>query len=154
MSNEVAHKASTALHSLATLVTRLPERAVIRPSHEGRSCHDCHTRKISSRTCSDIEGRESILSWLEVVVTEGHIEPSQASVGKIVGWPRRPILKRSLWADFMAWGKREELRDFQFPTVGEFYFTLDQVLDPLGSSYSFPCLATCQLRYSALKGVK
>jgi hypothetical protein len=94
-----------------------------------------------------------ILEWLQIVVIEGHIEPSQPSVGKIVGWPGRAVLFKTLFTDFTLWCKRQGISDWQIPRKELFGSLLDEVFcrNSQGNKYDFPPRSSCLEKLSKLR---
>lgn len=92
-----------------------------------------------------------VKEWLEICLYEGHIEPSQPKVGKIIGWPQRSFLKESLFADLTCFCIKKGISKHYVPSDIAFYGILDLVFDLHGyERYVFPPLDVCQARYSKL----
>lgn len=94
---------------------------------------------------------ENIFDWLKIAIEEGHIEPSQPCVGKILGWPQFGCYKRSLWSDFILWCKKQGLQQIQIADSPLFYSVLDKIFERKGDHYDFPPIALCQNKYSELR---
>jgi len=58
-----------------------------------------------------------ILEWLQIVVVEGHIEPSQPSIGRIVGWPKRTFSCNALFIDFTLWCRIQGIPNWKIPLM-------------------------------------
>jgi hypothetical protein len=130
----------------ATLATRMDLVAVTLVPQGRRSCHSSHSNLDSSQG-SDIGGDNPLIKgWVRIMLAEGHIEPSQSHIGRIVGWPVRSFLKYSLWVDFLCWCYAAGLRDSQIPAKGAFLAVLNAVLDPVDNGYVFPPLSECRQR--------
>jgi hypothetical protein len=101
--------------------------------------------KLKASDEPELVDRDSLLGqWLEIVLKEGHIEPSQPFVGIRTGWPRRPMFKNSLWTDFYCWCGKHDVEKSLIPTKSEFYGVLDRLFLPEGNKYVFPPLLDCQ----------
>lgn len=87
-----------------------------------------------------------IYDWLGIALSEGHIEPSQPCVGRIVGWPCRSFALYSLFVDFEAW-YRKHTGDERDCSQELFYTVLDKVFIRDGDRYEFPPLPVCRERF-------
>ncbi len=130
----------------ATLATRMDLVDVTLVPQGRRSCHSSHSNLDSSQGIDGGGDNLLIKQWVQIMLTEGHIEPYQPQVGRIVGWPVRSFQKYSLWVDFLCWCRASGLVDGQIPTKGALFAVLDMVLDPVDSRYEFPPLRECRQR--------
>lgn len=92
-----------------------------------------------------------VFDWLQVVVDEGHIEPSQPSVGRILEWPQRSFEINSLQVDFVLWCRKKGLGEMRIADSDLFYSILDKIFRRKGDRYEFPDLPTCRTKYSELR---
>jgi hypothetical protein len=88
--------------------------------------------------------------WLNCCLTEEHIEPSQPKIGKICGWPLRPFLRESLYADFKCWCIQRGVSLHEMPTSCQFYFLTDRIFQLEGEKYLFPPVEECKIKYQQL----
>ncbi len=141
---------SGCLGHFVTLVTDMKNQAVtpvsIKPSRVSRM----------SREKND--GLDKIqrlaIEWLEIVLKEGHIEPSQPCVGRVIGWPSRRFRIQSLVIDFTCWCRRHK-NESGFQDTEAFIRLLDLIFIRNGEAYDFPPLEECrQIFLSYLEGVK
>ncbi len=117
-----------------------------------RKDEDSDAVTISKPIRIDAEHAKLINAWITQALEECHIEPSQACVGRIVGWPVRSFAKNSLLVDFNCCCMQKGLpqnnkRDQDFLNV------LDQILEPQGNRYEFPPLSECRQRYQNIKTI-
>lgn len=103
-----------------------------------------------SETSEDFEQISSILAWLAICLSEGHIEPSQPCVGRIVGWPQRLIFKNSLYVDFECWGLKKSLSYKEIANRKTFYSITDSIFISDGDKYHFPPLEECKKKFKPL----
>lgn len=99
---------------------------------------------IPSETSECFEQMSQVLVWLTICLSEGHIEPSQPCVGKIVGWPLRPFFKNSLYVDFEIWCFTRNLSKREVLKREPFYHFLDKIFISDGEKYRFPPLEECK----------
>lgn len=92
-----------------------------------------------------------IFEWLEITLDEGHIEPSQPCVGRILGWPQFSCHQGTLWSDFIRWCRKKELTQIQIADSHLFFSILDRVLERISDRYEFPSLDVCQSKYLELR---
>lgn len=92
-----------------------------------------------------------VTEWIQIVADEGHIEPSQPSVGRILGWPVRSCSIQLLYVDFFVWCWRKGLRDWDIPEKTLHFTLLDSVFVRIGDQYEFPPLDTCRKKFQDLK---
>jgi hypothetical protein len=92
-----------------------------------------------------------VFEWLQIVVEEGHIEPSQPCVGRILGWPLRSFHINSLRVDFLVWCRKKEVPQFHIADSQLFFSLLDEVFDRKGERYEFPSLVMCRGKFSELR---
>lgn len=95
---------------------------------------------------------ERVKNWLRIALEEGHIQPSQPTVGKLEGWPIRPHFKESLYNDFACWCMKEQIPIYLTPSEELFYQGTDILFDSLPrKKYTFPDLETCKQRFLILE---
>ncbi len=92
-----------------------------------------------------------IFSWLQVVVEEGHIEPSQPCIGKILGWPHRKFARESLFVDFHLWCHKKGVEKWHIPTRREFFYLANEVFIREANKYAFPSQEVCQSKLAILR---
>jgi hypothetical protein len=92
-----------------------------------------------------------IFDWLQIVLEEGHMEPSQPDVGRILGRPQRSFAPSSLRADFVLWCRRKGLKQLCVADSQLFFLLLDRVFYRQGSRYEFPDVEICRERFSELR---
>ena len=90
------------------------------------------------------------MDWIQVAIEEGHIEPSQPSVGRLVGWPIRSFSVESLYVDLEVWCRKKGIRGWGIPECSLFFALLDEILVRSGNRYEFPVLETCRERFLRL----
>lgn len=92
-----------------------------------------------------------VINWFEIALDEGHIEPSQPSAGRIVGWPVRTFNIRSLLTDFQVWcmkrnlGEVDRERDINYKMFCRKIFLVEK------DRVSFPPLDECRENFLRLK---
>lgn len=102
-----------------------------------------------SGTSEDFEQMTLVFAWLSICLSEGHIEPSQPSVGRIIGWPVRPFFKSSLYVDFECWcSKNQTGRVIDMRKL--FYSLTDKIFVVEGDKYHFPSLEKCRKDFKPL----
>lgn len=72
-----------------------------------------------------------ILDWISVCLKEGHIQPSQPSVGRLEGWPMRPYFKNSLYVDFECWCLKAKIPTYLIPSKELFCQGTDAIFDSI-----------------------
>jgi hypothetical protein len=92
-----------------------------------------------------------IFEWLHIALNEGHIEPSQPCVGRILGWPQSSRHQRTLWSDFTLWCRKRELKQTQIADSHLFFSIVDRIFERVNDRYAFPSLDVCQLKYLDLR---
>lgn len=100
----------------------------------------------------DRESSKLVLEWLQVVLDEGHIEPSQSITGRVVGWPSRNFSIESLFVNFDLWCRQRGMLRWSIPERRLFFSILDEVFDRRKSEYAFPSLSNCRDKFAILKG--
>lgn len=103
-----------------------------------------------SETSEDFEKMSSILVWLEICLSEGHIEASQPCMGRVVGWPLRPFFKNTLYTDFECWGLKKSLSYKEIAKRKAFYSITDKLFISEGDKYHFPPLEECRKKFKPL----
>lgn len=83
------------------------------------------------------ENNSYVLEWLKICLIEGHIEPSQPSVGRLCGWPVRPFAVTSLYNDFTCWRIRNGASFQEVSDSTKFYSLVDRILPREGQKYFF-----------------
>ena len=101
-----------------------------------------------SETSEDFEQISSILTWLAICLSEGHIEASQPCVGRVVGWPLRPFLKNTLYVDFECWSFKKNL--VYIAQRKTFYSITDKIFISEGEKYHFPPIEECKKKFKPL----
>lgn len=104
-----------------------------------------------SETSEDFEQISLVIAWLAICLSEGHIEPSQPCIGRIVGWPLRPFFKNSLYVDFELWCFKKNLPRKEVSRRELFYSLVDRILISEGDKYHFPPLEECIKKFETLK---
>jgi hypothetical protein len=95
---------------------------------------------------------ERVKTWLKISLEEGHIQPSQPTIGKLEGWPLRPYFKESLYNDFACWCMNEQIPTYLIPSEEFFYQGADAIFDNLlRKKYGFPDLEICRQRFLILE---
>ncbi len=95
---------------------------------------------------------ENVLDWISIMLNEGHIEPSQSSVGRIIGWPERSHNVQSLFIDFRAWcQKNGKYWNFAAEQILENF--LDKILKREDDEYSFPDLEICRQKFKLISEI-
>lgn len=90
-----------------------------------------------------------VIEWISICLREGHIQPSQPSVGRLEGWPRRAYFKSSLYVDFECWCLKAKIPTFLIPSQKLFYQGTDTIFESIAcDKYQFPGLAICQEKFS------
>jgi len=135
---------SKKLDQFATLASRIEIRGVTPFSPEGHTCHSIHT-EINDKV------NYSILEWLNIALSEEHVEPSQPSVGRKVGWPCRPLPTQSLWIDFACWCRKKQLSAEKIPDKRDFFELLDRMFVRKVDKYEFPSLEAARNSFILLK---
>lgn len=92
-----------------------------------------------------------IFEWLHIVLDEGHIEPSQPCIGRILGWPQSSRHQRTLWSDFTLWCRKRELKQIQIADSHLFFSIVDRIFERMNDRYAFPSLDVCQSKYLELR---
>lgn len=143
------------LDKFATLATRLDFLGVTTNSLECHPCHVCHIIKQEESTSSSEKqrsiGKEICLQWLQIGIDEGHLEPSQPWVGKMVGWPKRKIPIVSLWVEFCCWTRKEQVGAEEMPEEHFFYGLLNHLFIRHDDMYEFPALEKCREDFALLR---
>ena len=143
------------LDRFATLATRLDSLSVTPFSLECHPCHACHIEKEGSMDRNTngqaFIGKKASFQWLAQVMEEGHLEPSQPLVGKIVGWPQRMISRRSIWIDFCSWCYKQKILSIDRPEEQAFYELLDRIFIPHQDKYEIPPLKDCRKIFETLR---
>lgn len=97
------------------------------------------------------ESIKLIFEWMQVALDEGHIEPSQSTAGKIIGWPCRSFSIESLFIDFDLWCRRQGVARWAVPEKRLFFFVVDEILHREGNQYGFPPLNDCRAKFALFK---
>jgi len=92
-----------------------------------------------------------VFTWLAIALDEGHVEPSQPCVGRIVGWPIRPFYKKSLYIDFALWCCKKGVTETDTPAKMIFCAVTDQIFDCIDDEYHFPALEECRMRFKEMR---
>lgn len=143
------------LNQFATLATRLDSLNVTRLPFECHVCHVCHLKyesKSENSTVNQTIFSLAVFRWLTFVIEEGHIEPSQPSVGQRLGWPQRLVAIKSLWIDFCCWCSKQKVPSLEMPDEWEFYELLDHLFIRHRDKYEFPALTHCREIFAKLRG--
>ncbi len=142
------------LDKFATLATRLDFISV---TTNPLGCHACHAghanimdELANSFEKQELVGKRACFQWLNIVMDEGHLEPSQSWVGKTVGWPKRKIPIISLWVDFCCWAQMQKIGDEEMPEAYFFYELLDRLFIRHDDKYEFPALEKCREAFMLL----
>jgi hypothetical protein len=116
----------------------------------------CDTKDTTNPSeSSDPDKKEHLVfEWLKVCVEEGHIEPSQPTVGRICGWPLRSFLCESLFIDFECWCSKKGIHPKERPGSKTFYSLTDSIFDRNDDKYHFPSLEQCRQKFKSLIGNK
>lgn len=103
-----------------------------------------------SETSEDFVQMSSILAWLAICLSEGHIEASQPCVGRVVGWPLRPFFKNTSYTDFECWSLKQNLSWKEIAKRKTFYSITDKIFISEGDKYHFPPLEECKKKLKSL----
>lgn len=95
-----------------------------------------------------------VLEWLRVCLEEGHIEPSQPTVGRLCSWPLREFFFNSLYIDFKCWCIKKGLLVPDIPSSIVFYSYTDHLFTRMNDKYFFPDLTECHQKFSNDFGIK
>jgi hypothetical protein len=92
-----------------------------------------------------------VISWLSICLGEGHMQPSQPSVGRLEGWPIRPYFKNSLYVDLECWCSKARIPPYLIPSRELFYQGTDAIFESISTDkYKFPDLEICRKKFSQL----
>lgn len=92
-----------------------------------------------------------VINWISICLNEGHIQPSQPTVGRLEGWPIRPFFKSSLYVDFECWCLRAGVPTYLIPSKDLFYQGTNAIFESIDSDkYQFPDLTICREKFSEL----
>lgn len=142
------------LNHFATLVTDtkiLPETPILRD--ESRLSRMSQIEKEASIQNSLMKNKAALI-WLKIALNEGHIEPSQPTVGGILGWPCRKFFAESLYVDFLLWCKKQRISQQDIDQRDLFLSLMDKIFLREGIYYSFPTLDICRNKLLTLKAVQ
>jgi hypothetical protein len=90
-----------------------------------------------------------VIEWLSICLNEGHIQPSQSSLGTLEGWPIRPYFKNSLYVDFECWCLKANVPAYLISSRELFYQVANLIFESIpNDKYQFPVLATCRENFS------
>lgn len=133
------------INRLETLVSRLPARGVTEFPLESDICDICDNQLDMPPTVDC----KRVVKWITICIKEGHIEPSQPIVGRMVGWPVRPFSFSSLWTDYLCWNwKNGEMPD-QFQEHKLLYELSCYLFDINEQEVvRFPSLEECRLKFA------
>jgi hypothetical protein len=91
------------------------------------------------------------IDWLSICLGEGHILPSQPSVGRLEGWPIRSYFKNFLYVDFECWCLKARIPTYLIPCKELFYQGTDLIFESIsGGKYHFLDLNICREKFSKL----
>ena len=93
---------------------------------------------------------KAIVDWISQCLHEGHIEPSQPCVERLVGWPIRSFRKSSILTDFRIYCMKNGLPENDSVRDNSFTAILDAVFDAKENRYSFPSLEECRHRFQKI----
>jgi hypothetical protein len=92
-----------------------------------------------------------VIDWLSICLGEGHMQPSQPSVGRLEGWPIRSYFKNSLYVDFDCWCLKAGIPPYLIPSKTLFYQGTNAIFDTVDDNrYQFPDLMICREKFSQL----
>lgn len=97
------------------------------------------------------EDMNLLVDWMQVVIDEGHIEPSQPVIGRYLGWPIRSFHIRSLYVDFFVWCSQQGMEETNIPDQSICTSFFDKVFTRLGERYEFPPLQSCRIKFLELR---
>ncbi len=139
------------LSRLETLVTRLSQVSDTDSQEKSDVSDTCDIK--SEDTC--ITQREVlVLLWFEHALEEGHIEPSQPNVVRLVGWPVRPFSFRSLWVDFSLWCAKNSNDVDEFNDMQLFKYLVSTIFLLRDDDYIvFGALEEARKRYKSLRRI-
>lgn len=90
-----------------------------------------------------------VIEWFSICLEEGHIQPSQSSVGKLEGWPIRPYFKNSLYVDFECWCLKANVPTYLISSRELFYQVTNLFFESISDDkYQFPSLLVCRENFS------
>lgn len=108
------------------------------------------TQDIQEETTS-LQISQLVLNWIDICLKEGHMQPSQASVGRLEGWPIRSYFKNSLYVDFDCWCLKAGIPRYLIPSRELFYQGTNAIFDAFDDNrYQFPDLMICREKFSQL----
>jgi hypothetical protein len=93
----------------------------------------------------------SVFDWLQIVLDEGHIEPSQPCIGRLLGWPTRSFSTRSLWIDFDLFCRKKEIPPAHIADSLLFFSLLSEIFNRIDERYEFPPLLICREKFLNLR---
>lgn len=91
-----------------------------------------------------------VFEWLKVCLEEGHIEPSQPTVGRVCGWPLRPFFCDSLFIDFECWCSKKGINSKERPGCETFHSITNSIFLRELDKYHFPSLEECRQKFNNL----
>lgn len=92
-----------------------------------------------------------VMEWISICLDEGHIQPSQSSVGKLEGWPVRSYFKNSLYIDFECWCLKASVPTYLISSRELFYQVANVIFESVSDDkYQFPNLLVCRENFSRL----
>lgn len=143
------------LAQFATLATRLDRVCVTTNVSVSHTCHACYTMNKDKLTESfdelTINHDNPILSWLAIAIEEGHLEPSQPFIGRLIGWPQREIGIYSLWVEFISWCYKQHIPKKTIPDQSNMCRILDKVFIRKSNKYLVPPLVQCRTNFNNLR---
>lgn len=100
--------------------------------------------------CSE-EALDVVIKWFEIALDEGHIEPSQPSAGRIVGWPVRSFNFRSLLTDFQVWCMKRNLEEVDRERDKIYKMFCEKIYHLEDDRVCFPPIDECRESFFRLK---
>ncbi len=139
----------------ATLATRLDYLDVTTFSFERHVGHVRHTEEVGKsenyQSSQDFVENMVCFRWLTIAMEEGHLEPSQPTMGKTIGWPKKMVTMRSLWIDFYCWCRKHKISKDEMPEQWTFYEQLDRLFIRNNDKYEIPSLEHCRAIFVILR---
>lgn len=141
------------LQTSVTCVTRPSLLQIMRKKRKGISEEKPISEpSLEKEIIPKLKTPKRVKTWLRIALEEGHIQPSQPTVGKLEGWPIWPHFKESLYNDFICWCMNEKVPSYLISSEELFYREADAIFDNLPrKKYGFPDLEICRQRFLILE---
>ena len=144
------------LEHFVTLVTDLKKvdktLFPIEMSHLSRLSHMEKSTLLCNAVKTPKINYKPALEWITIALEEGHIEPSQPCVGRVVGWPKRRLKIKSLLIEFTFWCRKQRT-DIDVFDQKALLELLDIILIRICEEYEFPPLESCRQKFNELRNL-